>query len=97
MKVLASDFLKLTEKMKFPTRSLPRLGPEKPDVHPLRMQEGKRVSQGNTITWISRAASRFSPTAKAQLTHTRGKGEGGQPMCSPSDVLGALHPLPHLQ
>ena len=43
MKVLASDFLKLTEKMKFPTRSLPRLGPEKPDVHPLRMQEGKRV------------------------------------------------------
>lgn len=84
--------------MKFPTRSLPRLGPEKPDVLPPQdAGREKTYLKGNTITWLSSVTSCFSPTAKAQLTHTRGKGGGGQPMCSPSDVLGALHPLPHLQ
>ena len=97
MQVLASDFHKLTEKIKFPIRSSPYLGPGKPDAHPLRMQAGERVISRKYNYSDFQGSLTLFPTAKYQLTHNRGKREGDNLCAAPNHVLGSPHPLPHLQ
>lgn len=97
MQLLASDFHKLTEKIKFPIRSLPYLGPGKPDAHPLGIQAGKRVISRKYNYSDFQGSLTLFPTAKYQLTHNRGKGEADNLCAAPNHVLGTPHPLPHLQ
>ena len=97
MQVLAPDFHKLTEKIKFPIRSLPYLGPGKPDAHLFGMQAGERVISRKYNYLDFQGSLTLFPAAEYQLTHNRGKGERDKLCAAPSHMLGTLYPLPHLQ